>query len=68
MIDFNESATETKVEDIKYALTNTKYRFYIRYGEELVRYLIISTYAVVERFIVLGRYIHIIIRIKGIDP
>ena len=68
MIDFNESATETKVEDIKYALTNTKYRFYIRYGEDLVRYLIISTYAVVERFIVLGRYIHIIIRIKGIDP
>ena len=28
----NESVTETKAEDMKYALTNTKYKLYVIYG------------------------------------
>ena len=42
MVDVNKSKIETKAEDIKYALTNTKYKFYVRYGYELVSYLIIK--------------------------
>ena len=48
MFDVNESVTETKVEDIKYALNNKKYKFYVRYGEYLVRYLMSNMYIVVE--------------------
>ena len=32
MVDVDESVTETKLEGIKYSLTNTKYKFYVRYG------------------------------------
>ena len=32
MVDVNESVTETKAEDIKDALTNPKYKFYVRDG------------------------------------
>ena len=68
MVDVNESVTETKAEDIKYALTNTKYKCYVRYGEDLVRNLMRNMYAMVERFIIMGRPLQIIIRIQGIDP
>ena len=33
MVDVNDILTETKAEDIKYALSNTKYKLYIRYGK-----------------------------------
>ena len=60
--------TEAKSEDIKYALTNTKYKFYLIYGEDLVRYLMIKMYVSVKRLIITGIPIYIIIRIQGIDP
>ena len=31
MVDASESVSETKAEDIKYTLTNPKYKFYVRY-------------------------------------
>ena len=67
MTDVNEIVTETKKEDIKYSLTNPKYKFYVRYGEYLARYLLSIIYITVERFIILGRPIKIIIRIQRID-
>ena len=68
IVDGNWSATETKGEDIKYALTNPKYKFYVRYGEELVRYLMRSMYIAVVSIIIMVRPLQIIIRIQGIDP
>ena len=44
MVDVNEIVKETKAEDIKYVLTNKKYKFYVRYGEDLVRYLMGNIY------------------------
>ena len=68
MVGVNESVIETKSEDIKYALINPNYKFYSRYGEDMVRYLMRNMYVAVERFIIMGRPLQIIIRIKGIDP
>ena len=59
---------ETKYEDIKYVLTNSKYKFYVRDGEDLVIHLTRNMYLSVERFIILGRPLQIIIRIQVIDP
>ena len=64
----NESVTETKAEYIKYALTNPKYELYVRDGEYLGRYTMRNMYIAAERFIIMGRTLHIIIRIWGIDP
>ena len=68
MVDVNESVTETKAKDIKYALTNPKYKFYVRDGEYLVRYLMSNMFIAFERFVILGIPLQIIIRILGIYP
>ena len=57
----------TKAEDIKYSLTNPKYKFYVRYRSDLVRYLMINMYVAFESFIIILRPLKIIIRIQGID-
>ena len=67
MVDASESVSETKAEDIKYTLTNPKYKFYARYWEDLVSYIIINIYVVVERFIIAVRPLQFIIGIQGID-
>ena len=60
IVHVNEIATETESEDIKCTITSTKYKFYARYGEALVRYLMRNIYVTVERFIILGRPLRIL--------
>ena len=68
MVDVNEILTETKAEDVKYALINTKYKFYVRYGEDLVSYPVRNVSIAVERFTILSRPLQIIISIQLINP
>ena len=68
MVDVNEVMTETKAEYIKYALINPKYTLYVIDVEDLVMYIMNSMYVAVERFVILGKPLHIFIRVRVIDP
>ena len=66
MVHVNETVTENEAEDVKYLLANPKYRFYVRYGKDLVGYIMSNMYVMIERFIVLCRPLKITIRVQGV--